>query len=594
MEIKILFRQPWKLLICALFLAATLLAGLVFAIQCQLDGVSMDYTAETYAAVGMIYPTDVAEATAKTYYPADDIEVAAAQIDPEVVELLAQSDTVQDIENRGVLSAKLPGYQTLHCYFLTANAQERVFAKATITEIIAQYPETEYGSPGYTCKAVVDKVYAGHSRGAREGQIITVGIAWNTVDPKPEVGRQYFLAGMNSANLDGSYDNGIIVCANYEDDAKDYLLDPSVHYYWGFDTGSLYSNGFIPVPDGMTDEEADAYILDLWEQQGLKPDMETVSQLNDVATVYIASDMQILIPVVNETMYFATGRGIRPDDAGKKVCVISQQLASQLKLRVGDSIPIALGNSCYENCGFLSGFPLGLPVETLSVTYGEPEEYEIIGTYAFPSYDPDAALLFGYNDIFIPPSENTPAPAYITPRTLSFRVATDAYDEFLDTMVDKLADKGYALQLTASKWEEVEPIYNAMAGRRTLTLVGAVLALVLGSLVWLLLLRSLYRREFALRELFGTPFTHSSGAFFVPFAVSGVLAGVLAIVAADAVYLFRLQPQADALAPGRMPANSEILVLLIALVLIQLAVCALALLALSWRTRKVALIKYLK
>ena len=125
-------------------------------------------------------------------------------------------------------------------------------------------------------------------------------------------------------------------------------------------------------------------------------------------------------------------------------------------------------------------------------------------------------------------------------------------------------------------------------------MAGAVLALVLGSAVWLLLLRSLYRREFGLRELFGTPFTHSSGAFFVPFAVSGVLAGVLAIAAADAVYLLRLQPQADALAPGRMPANSEILVLLITLVLIQLAVCALALLALSWRTRKVALIKYLK
>ena len=40
MEFKILIRQPWKLLICALFLAATLLAGLVFAIQYRRDGAS--------------------------------------------------------------------------------------------------------------------------------------------------------------------------------------------------------------------------------------------------------------------------------------------------------------------------------------------------------------------------------------------------------------------------------------------------------------------------------------------------------------------------------------------------------------------------
>ena len=206
----------------------------------------------------------------------------------------------------------------------------------------------------------------------------------------------------------------------------------------------------------------------------------------------------------------------------------------------------------------------------------------------------DSNLLYNYNDIFIPESAEINVEQPVTPRSFSFRVNPAAYDEFLDSMVDELVDNGYSLQLTASRWEDVEPTYNAMAGRRNLTLAGAVLALVLGSAVWLLLLRSLYRREFALRELFGTPFGHSSGAFFVPFAVSGVLAGILAIAAADAVYLLRLQPQADALAPGRMPANSEILVLLIALVLIQLAVCALALLFLAWRTRKTALVRLLK
>ena len=428
MEIKILFRQPWKLLICALFLAATLLAGLVFAIQYRLDGVSMDYTAETYAAVGTIYPTDAEEP-------------AAAQIDPELVELLAQSDAVQDIENRTILSAKLPGYQTLNCYFLTYTAQGLAFAKATLSEIVDRFPATENDAPFYLCRVVVDKVYAAHSRGIQEGQEIQITITWDSTTPELVIGQQYFLAGINGTDTSGMYLDAINTWSSLDYDywiSRPSRPDWSDYDAWWRGFYQLYQHGFISVPDGMTDEEADAYILDLWDQKGLTPDIETASQLNDVATVNITGDMQMLIPVVNESMYFATGRGIRPDDAGKKVCVISQQLASQLKLRVGDSIPIALGDDCYENLGILSGFPLGLPVETLSVTYGEPEEYEIIGTYAFPSYDPYAALLFSYNDIFIPPSEDTPDAAYITPRTLSFRVDPTSYDTFLDTMVDEL------------------------------------------------------------------------------------------------------------------------------------------------------------
>ena len=55
MELKIIIRQSWKLLICTFFLAAALLAASLFFMQYILDGISMGYTLETYASVGTIY-----------------------------------------------------------------------------------------------------------------------------------------------------------------------------------------------------------------------------------------------------------------------------------------------------------------------------------------------------------------------------------------------------------------------------------------------------------------------------------------------------------------------------------------------------------
>lgn len=574
MSLKILFRQPWKLLICALFLAATLLAGLVFAIQYRLDGVSMDYTAETYAAVGTVYQSQ-AESP------------AAAEISPDILRRLQANDAVQDMDTRTVLSAKAPGQQNLPSFFMTAQANHLLFFKGMVTDLVVSpdFEGVEYNVQ--YCAVQPQVIYAGQGSWLNTNDTAILCALWDeSAGLEFAEGQSYYFIALSQFNSSlgvmGPELYTYCIPAESETAASN-----------GFLAQQVRQNGILPVPEGLSAEAQDEYILAYWDELGLTPYMDEIAFLDDVFTVNAVSDMQLLLSVVNEVMFFPSGRGIRPDDAGQKVCVVSRQLAQQQHLQVGDSVSLALGDGCYTSGGYATGYPaLG---ELPDVRYGEPQPYTIIGVYDYLSFDAaDSNLLYNYNDIFIPESAEINVEQPVTPRSFSFRVNPAAYDEFLDSMVDELVDNGYSLQLTASRWEDVEPTYNAMAGRRNLTLAGAVLALVLGSAVWLLLLRSLYRREFALRELFGTPFGHSSGAFFVPFAVSGVLAGILAIAAADAVYLLRLQPQADALAPGRMPANSEILVLLIALVLIQLAVCALVLLFLAWRTRKTALVRLLK
>ena len=107
MELKIIIRQSWKLLICTFFLAAALLAGLeapasgqlaasLFFMQYILDGISMGYTLETYASVG-------------TIYQANSENAAFSPVPEEAITLLREADTVQGVDIRRTVSARIPG-----------------------------------------------------------------------------------------------------------------------------------------------------------------------------------------------------------------------------------------------------------------------------------------------------------------------------------------------------------------------------------------------------------------------------------------------------------------------------------------------------
>ena len=111
---------------------------------------------------------------------------------------------------------------------------------------------------------------------------------------------------------------------------------------------------------------------------------------------------------------------------------------------------------------------------------------------------------------------------------------------------------------------------------------------------YVLILLSLYRKEFALRELFGASFRHTRKAYTIPFAVSSVIASVLAVFAAYLWYLYRLVPQTELIAPGRTPANAQILAVLTALALIQMLMTYILILCLSGHSRRKSVLRLLK
>ena len=60
MELRIIKRQPWRFLICVLFLGVVTAAGLFFSLQTYIDGLNLDYVKEYYACTGTLMEDSVA------------------------------------------------------------------------------------------------------------------------------------------------------------------------------------------------------------------------------------------------------------------------------------------------------------------------------------------------------------------------------------------------------------------------------------------------------------------------------------------------------------------------------------------------------
>lgn len=575
MELRIIIRKAWKIVLITLFLLLILLSVFLFAIQSILDAIGLQYTIESYASVGTVYRSDAEDP-------------AFTPVEKDVLTLLTETDSVQKIDIRHTVSAKIPGMENVPCYFAVPQTNHLIFFRGTVLNQM-EMPADEnasYHAQYTTVRA--DSILAGQSNWISKGQNVEVAIIWNGEQPyRTAVGEEYyFLAQSSFSSTLGLLDTLLYAYHYTEDSVAGYELLQNNY--------ELYHDTVISVPDSMNEQEADAYFLDILKSRDLDQYIQEMKQLDNVFTIRQTNDMQMLIPVANEIMFFPEGRGIRPDDADKRVCVISNELAKLQKLKVGDSIAVSMGDGCYHDNGYESGFPAFGELST--VNYDAPQEYEIIGIYAFSSFDPrEATLLFGYNDIFIPAGTSTTQSAEnLYPYALSFRVGGSEYNTFLDTTVADLADMGYSVQMSASRWEDVESTYDAMLNRRGITLICAVLSCIIGIMIYVLILLFLYRKEFALRELFGADFRHTRKAYMVPFTISSVIASILAILTADLWYLYRLLPQAEWIAPGRTPTNAQILGVLTILSLIQMLAAYILIFGLAGYSRRKSLLKLLK
>lgn len=290
------------------------------------------------------------------------------------------------------------------------------------------------------------------------------------------------------------------------------------------------------------------------------------------------------------------GRVLTPADMGTKVCVISYALSQRNVLSVGDIIRLSVADGCYTIpddyaiAGWESGFSSG---DEELLTYGDYEEYEIVGIYSPKSRADGNTLYFPLNDIFIPAQEDTAAE---TPRpySFSFRVPGPDYYAFQQAIAPVLEEYGYTLIIEDTGWDDVKETFYTMQTRRQLMLLCAVAAFAAAILVFALLLNSHCRYEYGLRRLMGASKREATGIYCSVFVFTGLSGALVAVGSAllAAVKLIGTAMAENATAP--LPTNAECALTLAAWAAAELAAILIVLLLLAWRGERRGLLRLVR
>lgn len=554
MEWKLLTRQPWKLLAVALFWFVLASASLLLALNCCVDALNLRYIEEYYASVGTV----LWEAPQREALAQDRSQLSV--ISEEAVHILEASKQVDKIQIQKIRSASIQGMPNLSSLFYMRDAGTLAILEGTAAR--DTYFKVE-DIPPYDVLALenvtVRHAHPDWSAERAKWEWTVVNYQMHEGEDSPfQVGSRYLLMGYTAL----SYQTGL---TGDELAVLWKVYDPYVTqdaYY----TDVLYPHAIVPLPTDATEEDVDEILREIgWDAY-----LNQTELLSTVYTARIVSDMDLLMPSAEDGLLYTEGRGIRPDDAGKRVCVISHELAQKRELQVGDKLPIALADDAYDVVGFRKGVPmLG---KLLTLPYGSAQEYEIIGTFHQENYEPfKNAFQFSYNDIFIPVAVNEPiAVDEAYPYTLSFRVRGEDTDAFLDETAPKLESLGYSVRLFSSKWSRVESIYKTIRERQGGMVLASMAAMLAGCWIYTMLMSKLYLREFALRRLLGTPNRPSRRAYSIPFTLAGMIGSTGSVALVFFCYTKLFKGEMARIAGSHAPSDSWILLFLIVMVLAQL------------------------
>ncbi len=557
MELKILSRRPIKIVLLCLLLALALTASLLLSLQYSMDSLGLDYAREYYS-----YYATIESTYSKT--PALDVLSNGA------LGILEETPYVSQIDRRMTLSAKADDLQRvadLHFDFDMASCY--IFV-GTVEGEVGYEANGLYAAD--VAEIRVDKIYAGFpDLEACEGIVLmqTMRTLESKLEP-PESGGQYLVIGFYGHDQRTNvFPDQINVWYDHP-----WEIFPQEAQY----DRTLLSTGLTPVPEDLTGEALDAWVQEYLEQQGLEPYAAVMNETEHMFTAICTCNMDALFPVIDEKLFYTEGRGLGPEDAGKSVCVMSQKLAEKNGLTVGDHISLSLTEKGYTSGELVdgqhpSGMESGVPfrAEEELLPYGDAQEYEIVGLYNFIERSMiEDVYTYSYNDIFIPSETKQEPLEGARPYTLTVRIAGADYENFLNEVETPLMEQGYALRVSESDWDSVKGIYTEMETRQGLTLLGVGVALVVVILIFAMLIMVLYQKEFALRRVLGANGKEAKRSFTVPFLVAALTAAPISLAACWIVYSTKLREEAQAFAPGQIPGNSTMLLLLIGVAVLVL------------------------
>lgn len=462
-------RKPLKPILYGALLAMLCTVAMIFSLQYQTDNQTLKDWLDNYTYIGTICP---------------DVEGGAmlSPIPEEAEVLLKEADTIHSLHSMQTYAAKLTDGYLVPDHMMTLDQLfQRYFIQAKVTGSMLWGDMGIFKCDRYSIELV--KEWGSDKTGDR-GFHLNV---WRLEkEPTWESGQEIFFI------------------SNYTFDHYNLLNMTEFELYtpaaWEAMMGIAPLDVFTQNPFLLLEEgEGEAEILAFLEETGMMPYYEKFTQLEGNLAVRAISDFYALPKTANDRIYITDGRAITKEDAGKKVCMISQNLMNRNRYALGDIVTLEVAEESYSLYGWENGNPM--PDDELLTSYGEAEAYEIVGIYnqiGRNAYDP---LYYSHTDIFIP--KETETVKFTLPYAFSFKVQGVDYDKFLAETLPQLEGCGCIVTLADTGWEDVEDAYYAMEVRCKVMLLCTILSFAASATVFTVLLYWHLRKEYGLQRLMG-------------------------------------------------------------------------------------------
>lgn len=598
-------RRPVKPVLYAILLALVTTAALIFAWQYHLDGIILDHAIDTYAYVGTVVRSDGQIMDGDGKADRDDRDLASLTGEPipalggpafleelpeGLVQWLYDAEALTRIDNRQTQAAQVGEFTRIHMDETdqTVMVGDSMMSASYVTPyhflegtvVFSDSwsdPEDELQFDNYQVQ--VDRMW---SDPAFPNDTIMVHYDRYRDEPQLQVGQRVFLIGMQSHTESGTVIN-----------SQTYVWTPAANEHTLGTTSLPMQHSVLLIPEGV---DSETYIQDFLGSTGLDKYLEKQLSAQSGVTVRRSADMRMIPIFARDTAKTYEGRVLNPTDVGKKVCVISNGLAQRNRLSVGDTIRLSLADGCYtihgvENMEHAEGWETHEQSETdAPLTYGDYEEYEIVGIYTQAGRRGNNALYFPYSTIFLPSVEGGRADA-VKPYTFSFKVAGPDYRDFLAEFQPVLDEYGYTLVVEDTGWDDVKESFYSMQTRRQLMLICAAAAFAAAVAVFAVLLSAHCGYEYGLRRLLGASRREALGIYGAVFAFTAIPGGAAAVWGAwsMAVHLMQQALASDKTVP--LPTDAQCAGMLVAWAALELLAALVLLLLLAWRAERKGLLR---
>ena len=320
----------------------------------------------------------------------------------------------------------------------------------------------------------------------------------------------------------------LITRYNYDEE----IFDGSFEFY--------LTDPFLDTMPGIwniTGEDED--FLETVEYTELKEYVDMVNTDIHTFDVVYTKDMESIRFFADGTMGIVEGRSIRPSDAGKEVCVISHEVATEYGLSVGDKFTLKLGDKLFEqylNLGAVAAVP-----ERMSDSYTEVT-LEIVGIYkdirSGTLANDDPHWSYSHNALFVPSTLlNVPQSELenheFAPGEFSFIIGnTWDIEAFLLTVAPQFEEMGLTLFFNEGNWMEIVEDFEGTQRVAEIKIAVLLAAVILATCFVAFLYIVGRKRDYAIMRLLGTSKAKSGFALMLPLGVVAIVATAVGCILA--------------------------------------------------------------